>query len=580
MNPVERLGLKKLLGLSSLYIDSNGCNKAHREAALRSPENKKDYNNCFSAASLSPCILPKDSMVISNIFVTQEEGRGSQSLKKNDNGDGFKQQNKTSTKTKSTYNETGLTRTNSQESQHAPADRPFSVDIVCSSPSTVHSNAVSSVSGATFTTKVSSTSPSTGISMDTSSNSPPPSQHSPSMLSKQISLSDSTCSFRSSTDSLPGAEGSSGRQVRLENSQSTSDIGSSHSDPSSPNGTSNLEPIYAESTKKKRKPQGNGVQSQPESPNQLKSSTQCSELELSGETQRATITVMATHSQENNRTVYLSSPDSAISTQCHFSSPACKDPSSSAFRWPSPSHSSPSLATEASLSPTLHTKPQCSPPIPPKRTTRSPKLGTSSLSPSISSPVPLPEFPKQGTSGLSPSIPSPVPLPELPMLFLVSREGHFKVHTEKHSAAASERWPKSHNHVSGWNCRIEEEEEDNERERKDGKKKKIQTNRTTTSPVTGLVNGAAVWKENSNCKAQSNPPSMTEPGTAPPVNPNNGACQRDTKENSAMEDGKHNGSMPARQALHGSSSEHLAAGKGTSYHEPIPPPPPPKKLHR
>lgn len=57
------MGLKKLLDLSSLYIDSNGCNKTHREAALQSPETKMDYSNCFSLASLSPNILPKDSMI-------------------------------------------------------------------------------------------------------------------------------------------------------------------------------------------------------------------------------------------------------------------------------------------------------------------------------------------------------------------------------------------------------------------------------------------------------------------------------------------------------------------------------------
>lgn len=575
------MGLKKLLDLSSLYIDSNGCNKAHREAGLQSPETKMDYNNCFSMASLSPNILPKDSMIISNIFVTQEEGRGSQSLKKNASGDTCKQQNTTTTRTKSTYNGTGVTRANSQESHQASVDIPFSVNIVSSSPATVHNNGISSVSAATVTTKTSSTSPTRALSMNTTSHTPAVSRHSPPVLSKQTSLSDSSCSYRSSTDSLPGAEGLGGRQVRSGSPQSPSDMCSSQSAPNSPNGKPDSEPIYAESTKKKRRPQGNGVQSHPESPSQTKNSTQCSELELSGESQRATITVMATHTEENNRTFYLSSPDSAISTQCHFSPTARKDPSSPAFRWPSPSHSAPSLATEASLAPTLHPKPQCSPPIPPKRTTRSPKLGTSSLSPSMSCLVPLPEFPKLGTSSLSPSISSPVPLPELPMLFLVSaREGHFKVHTENHSAAAPERWHKPHHHSPSWNCRIEEEEEEEERERKEGEKKKLATNPATNSRVTGLVNGAAVWKEARECKAHSSPPPMTEPGTAPLAALNNGACQGETKGTGAEKEGKHNGSMPARQALHGVSSELLAAGKGSPNNEPNPPPPPPKKLHR
>ncbi|KAE8284999.1 Tyrosine-protein kinase PRAG1 [Larimichthys crocea] len=580
-SPVERLNLKQLLDLSPLIIDSNGCNKAHREAVLQSPETKMDYNNCFSLASLSPNILPKESMIISNIFVTQEEGRGSQSLKKNANGDTCKQQTTNTTKTKSTYNGIGVTtRANCQVSHQASVDIPFSVDILPSSPAKIHSNGISSGSTTTVTTKTSSTSPTTALNVHTSHN-PPPSLYSPPVLSKQSSLSDSSCSYRSSTDSLPGAEVSGGRQARSGSPQSPSAMGSSQSAPNSPNGQQDSEPIYAESTKKKRRPQGNGLQSHPESPNQTKNSPKCSEFELSGETQRATITVMATHTEENNRTFYLSSPDSAISTQCHFSPTARKDPSSPAFRWPSPSHSAPSLVTEASLAPTLYPKPQSSPPIPPKRMTRSPKLGTSSLSPSMSSPVPLPDLPKLGTSSLSTSISSPVPLPELPMLFLVSaREGHFKVHTENHSTTMSERWHKPHHHSSGWNCRIEEEEEEEERERKEGEKKKLAANPGTTSRVTGLVNDAAVWKEARDWKAHSRPPSMTEPGTAAPPAPNIGACQGETEGTGAEEEGKHNGSMPARQPMHGSSSELLAAGKGAANNEPNPPPPPPKKLHR
>lgn len=576
-SPVERLGLKKLLDLSSLYIDNNGCNKAHRDAVLQSPEAKMDYNNCYSLSSLSPNILPKDSMIISNIFVTQEDGRGSQSLKKNANGDACRQQNTTPTRTKSTYNGIGVTtRANCQESNQASVEIPFSVDIVPSSPPTVNSNGISSGSTAAVTAKTSSTSPATALSVDTNSHNPPPSLHSPPVLSAQTSLSDSSCSYRSSTDSLPGAEGSGGRRDRSGSPQSPPALGSPQSAPNSPNGKSDSEPIYAESTKKKRRQQGNGVQSHPVSPNQTKNSSQGSDP--SGESQRTTITVMATHTEQNNRTFYLSSPDSAISTQCHFSPTARKDPSSPAFRWPSPSHSAPSLVTEAS--PTLHPKPQSSPPIPPKRTTRSPKLGTSSLSPSISSPVPLPDLPRLGTSSLSPSISSPVPLPELPMLFLVSaREGHFKVHTDNHSAAASERWHKPHHHSSGWNCRIEEEEEEDERERKEGENKKLAADPGPTSRETGLVNGAAVWKEARDWKAHSSPPLMTEPGTAPPAAPNNGACQGETEGTGAEEEVKHNGSMPSKQPVHGGSSELLAAGKGAN-NESNPPPPPPKKLHR
>lgn len=575
-SPVERLGLKKLLGLSSLYIDSNGCNKSSREMALKSPENKADYNNCLSKALLSPNVVPKDSMIISNIFVTQEEGRGSQSLKKNANEDTCKQQSEMVTKTNSTYNKAIF-----QESQQAPMKTPLSVDPP--SPAIVQVNDINSVATTTALAKKSSLSPTRTLSIDSVGPNSLPATNSPAVLSKQTSLSDSSCSYRSSTDSLPGADALVGGQARSGSPQSQADTDSTQSTPNSPDGKPNSEPIYAESTKKKSKPHENGVLSSQESPNRDKNTSQCRELEALGENQRATITVLATHAEESNRTFYLSSPDSAISTQCHFSPTARKDPTSPAFRWPSPSRSAPSLSIETNGSPGLYTKPQCSPPIPPKRTTRSPKLGTSSLSPSMSSLVSLPELPKLGASSLSPSMSSPVPLPELPVLFLVSApEGNFKVHPESQSAVMPERWHKPHHPNPGWNCRIEEEEEEEERERKEGEKKKELAAEPGTSPQTsGPVNGVAVWKEARDCKAHSSPPLATEPGTAPPAAANNGACQEKAKGTGAEKESKQNGIMPARHpSLHGSSSELLAMVKGSGNNDPNPPPPPPKKLHR
>ncbi|XP_076020082.1 inactive tyrosine-protein kinase PRAG1 [Genypterus blacodes] len=547
-SPVERLGLKKLLDLSSLYIDSNGCNKALREAVLQSPGTKMDYNNCPLLSPLSPTRLPKDSMIISNVVVNQEEGRGSKNLKMNANGETCRQLNSTTpTRTiKSTYN--GGSRANYQEAHQASVEIPLSVDIVTS---TVHSNGISSGSPASVTAEPPSASISSS-SVDNRNHNPQPSLHSPPCLSQQTSLSDSSCSYRSSTDSLPGPEGSGGGQAGSSSPQSPVAGGSPQSTPHSPNGQPDTEPIYAESTKKKRKSQGNTAQSQ--SQNQNQNSPQSSELEG----QRATITVMAAHTEANNRTFFLSSPDSGVSTQCHFSPTARKDPSSPAFRWPSPSHSAPSLSTETSLSPNIQPKPQSSPPIPPKRNTRSPKLGTSSLSQSFSSPVPL---------------------PELPLLVLFSpREGQFKLHTENNNAAL-ERWSKPHHQSSGWNCRIEEEEEEEERERKEGETKRPATKPGKTSRVTALVNGGAVWKEARDWRAHSGPPPpMTEPGTAPPAAPDNGACQGETEGSGAEEESRQNGSM-LDKVLAG-SSELLAAGKGAAKNESNPPPPPPKKQHR
>ncbi|KAM3874569.1 inactive tyrosine-protein kinase PRAG1 [Diretmus argenteus] len=562
-SPVERMGLKKLLDLSPLYFDSNGCNKALRESVLQSPGTKTDYNNCFSPgplSPLSPTTLPKDSMIISSIFVTQEEGGGSQCLKENTNGETYRQQNSTTTTRtiKSTYTRSGVvtTRVHHQEAVQAP----LSVDIITSGLATVHSNGIST--GSTEPSSTSLTSSATALTLDSITHNPQPSFHSPPLPSEPTSPSDSSCSYRSSTDSLQGPEGLGGG-VSPESPQS---LASPTSAPHTPNGHSDTEPIYAESTKKRRRPQGNGVQSQSPSQSQSQNQTQNSSQssELSGEGHRATITVMAAHTEENNRTFYLCSPDSAVSTQCHFSPTARKEPSSPAFRWPSPSHSiPPSLASETSLTPLLQPKPQSSPPIPPKRNMRSPKLGTSSLS-SLTS--------------------SPVPLPDLPMLVLISpREGQFKPHTENHSTA-SERWPKPHHHGSAWNCRIEEEEEEEERERKVGEVKKETANPGAISRTTGLVNGAPVWKETKDWRAHGSPPPTTEPGTAPPSAPNNGACQGQTEGTGAEEEGKRSGSMLAKPPLLAGSSELLlAAGKGAAAnHEPNtpPPPPPPKKHHR
>ncbi|XP_033845082.1 inactive tyrosine-protein kinase PRAG1 [Periophthalmus magnuspinnatus] len=546
-SPVDRFGLKKLLGLSSLYIDKNGCNKVPRETGLRSPENKMD--KCFSLSALSPTKIPKDSVLISNIFVTQEDG---QNFRKNDI---CRQINSTEAarSSKSTYIGNGV-KTHYQE--HDQASR--GMDVSVSSPTKVHNGYESK---ALVITEATSTSFSTVLNVDTNGSTPLSSQQSPP------SPSGSSCSCQSSNGSLSDGFGS---KHELGSTQTPT---SSLSVSVSPTGPLDKEPIYAESTKKKQRTPDNL-----KSPTKIKRSP-CSP-EGSGECQRATITVMAAHTEENNRTFYLSSPDSAVSTQCHFSPSARKDTSSPAFLWPSPSRSAPSLTPETVACLPVVPKPQTSPPIPPKRTNRTPKLGTSSLTSSFSSPVPLPELPKLSASSLTPSASSSVPLPELPMLFLVtSKECHFKVHANNQSLAADRH--KSHHHIPGWNCRIEEEEEDEEKNAKEGEKKHSAKHQGTTAQEERPVNGeAANRKEARTCKAQSSPPPITEPGTAPVAATNNGPCQDALHGTGAGEEGKQNGSMPAKQPSHVGSTELLAGGKGAFNCETNPPPPPPKKLHR
>ncbi|XP_056146563.1 inactive tyrosine-protein kinase PRAG1-like [Lampris incognitus] len=560
-SPVERLGLRKLLDLSSIYIDGNGCSKALKEAVHQGMGTKMDYTNCTSPvplSSLSPTNPSKDSTIISNIFVTQEDVSGS--LKESGMGETVRQNSTITTRTiKSTYNASGVVscRANIQEPHQASVELPSSVDIIPSCPTTVHNSGINTETTTTVVTELSSISPafsSTALTLDTITHNPQSTFCSPPALHETANQSDSSCSYHSSMDSLPGPEGLIGGQMGSERPHSPI-----KSAPNTPNGQPDAEPIYAESTKKKRRPPGIGMQSQSQSQNQIQDSAQCSEL--SGEGNRATITVMAAHTEENNRTFYLSSPDSAVSTQCHFSPTALKEPSSPAFRWPSPSHSAPSLATDTSQGSPLQLKLQSSPPVPPKRSMRSPKLGTSSLSSSTSSPVSL---------------------PDLSMLVLLSpTEGQFKSTSENLSNVFERRHMPNH-HGSNWNCRIEEEEEEEEKERKEGEMKKEIANPGTASCVMGQVNGSTVWRETRDWRAHSIPPPMTEPGTAPLPAPNNGACQGQTEGNGAEQEDKHSGSMLAKAPLLASSSEPLSPGKRAPNHEPNhpPPPPPPKKHHR
>lgn len=152
------------------------------------------------------------------------------------------------------------------------------------------------------------------------------------------------------------------------NNASLSDLFSQCSSTDSLTGLAALqsEPIYAESSKRKCRPRRNA--------------DVIAEVSDDGEGQRATITVMAAHTEENNRTFYLSSPDSAVSTQwLRFSPTTPDDPSSPVFSWPS----SPVVmgTTPASTDLSVQSDTKSSPPIPPKRNSRSPKLGASSLSP-------------------------------------------------------------------------------------------------------------------------------------------------------------------------------------------------------
>ncbi|XP_030197429.1 inactive tyrosine-protein kinase PRAG1 [Gadus morhua] len=581
---VERLDLKKLLDLSPLYID--GCANGLRTALLQSPGSKTDCTNYYTPLPHAPMSPMGQSTAAkhsntSSIFVFQEAGR---TLKENGSAETFRQLSSSTTTTsiattrttKSTYKGNGgvgLGKAASREpcgpSAGIPlspsAGVPSSTEILPSSPAAVLNHRVNTVSPVTLTAEPSSTSPSsssTAFTLDSFTHNAPASFHSPPPVSEPASVSDSSCSYYSSTDSLPGPERTPGGRISSpEHPQSPLTPTSPRSSPATPNGPTDAEPIYAESTKKKRRNQSNGTQAQTTAKPNNQAQRSAHSEPPSGEGQRATISVVAAHTEENNRTFFLTSPDSAVSTQCHFSPKARKDPASPAFSWPSPGHSP--VDPSGHASPLPHHKPQSSPPIPPKRNIRSPKLGASSLSPSSCSPVPL---------------------PDLPALSLLSpKEG------PPSGAGAADRRHKLTQHGSAWNCRIVEEEEEEEGERRDRDTKREAVKSASTSRLVGMANTAAVWREARDWRSQGNlPPAVIGTGTAPapaqpPTSPNNGVSQGQREATGAGEEAGHTGSMLAKASLLAASTELLlGVGKKAASHESntAPPPPPPKKHHR
>ncbi|KAJ8260570.1 hypothetical protein COCON_G00162930 [Conger conger] len=512
-SPLDKLSLKKML---DLFIDNNGCSKDLKEAVLQNT-GKMDYARKLSANTVSPPCLQK-------VFVTQEVGHGPYSLQENGTSDGYRPQtNKT---TKSTYAGSNsrdlrgavLERAgfdgdsdvlhDASSAQESQAALEIAIDIITTIPTKI---------GSSDDVEASSTFPSSGFFPDSGRQGSRPGDGASSFLSEPASLSDSS-SYQSSTDSLSGSQGldvfgPSGLdrpQALPSSSDHPSDTG--NADP-------NPEPIYAESTKRKRKTEVDGKASG-------------AEAGLTGEGQRATITVMAAHTEENNRTFYLSSPDSAVSTQWpHFSPTSSRNPSSPTFKWPSSS-----MGSEGGVA-SLQPKPQASPPIPPKRNSRSPKLGTSSLSPVACSEL-------RGESSTAPHTSSPTPsVPQGEAL------------TSSSIITTLERRHKPYG--STWNRegRIEEEEEGGEEA----------TAQTVTS---GPINGAAV-SEPADWSPAAYGRESTPPGTA-----NNGASQKHP--GGGEEKSKRSEDMLAKAT---SFTADLSEGKCKS-HDPAPPPPPPKKHQR
>ncbi|KAJ8286617.1 hypothetical protein GJAV_G00041180 [Gymnothorax javanicus] len=523
-SPVDKLSLMKVLDLAPSYVGSNGCSKDLKEVLQNTATGKLDYASRLSANSVSPLCFQKEPFTSSNVFVTQEVGHGPHSMQENGNSDAYRPQNDKIIQ--STY--TGNSSPNSKGPVQMLVGRACSTgsfdvvgDVLNSLTAQEPQGSVEIAINPTTTTpsKIGSSDnvealsafPSSGSSTESRLQGPHPSDSASSLKSEPTSLSDS-CSFLSSTDSLSGSQGMDvfAPQVLPSLSSPTLNTG---------NGEASTEPIYAESTKRKRKTAVDGQASG-------------AEMGPTSEGQRATITVMAAHKEENNRTFYLSSPDSAVGTQWqNFSPTSCRDPSSPAFKWPSNC-----LGSEGGIS-SLQPKPQASPPIPLKRNSRSPKLGTSSLS-----PIPCLESRSESSiSAQSSSSTLSTPQGEAPTSTSIITT------VERRHKLGSSTWT--------WEGRIEEEEEGGE-------------DALPQTVMSGSINGAAVseprdWSPAAHCKES------TPPGTA-----NNDASQKHP--GSSVEENKHRADMLAKAA---SLTADLPEGKCKS-HDPAPPPPPPKQHHR
>ncbi|TSL04217.1 Tyrosine-protein kinase PRAG1 [Bagarius yarrelli] len=286
-------GLKNILDLSPLYIDSNGCNKA-----LKDVMRKNGFSTSLDYSKRSP-VSPKAPPIPGCVFIMQEDCRSPVGVKEN-----FSPQLAKPPKCTYITSCDSLLYHHKQEVQVITNTATGSINVTVNGASAETLNSVS-----------------------------PPAATPESPNDTSVSDLFSHCS---SSDSLTG----------LAMLQS--------------------EPIYAESSKRKCRPRRNA--------------DVLNEVNDDGEGQRATITVMAAHREDNNRTFYLSSPDSAVSTQwLRFSPTTPDDPSNPVFSWPS----SPAIMGMTPISADLssQTDTKASPPIPPKRNSRSSKAGPSSLSP-------------------------------------------------------------------------------------------------------------------------------------------------------------------------------------------------------
>ncbi|MGH0185201.1 UNVERIFIED_CONTAM: hypothetical protein FKN15_017266 [Acipenser sinensis] len=550
-SPTEKQNMMQVLDLSKLNIDNNNTNKSLKDMMYqKATGDALGYPKGYSPGALPPLDHKGEALghplIISNIFMSQEEGRGPQTFKENGTTPckGFRQELTRSVN--STYFNGDLRGNSSVET---PDVRTLS-------------------SGSCGSHRETSSCCSTGHSWDQPGLQNSLESHGCSdrrglsLVSEAASLSDS-CSCQSSSDCLNcSQELEYLSHQRCETAKPCKTYTKEISRPQKLGPFLNQpleqlsvqvprEPIYAESTKKKKRTT-NEIPRSPDQdqipnlfhkkPDGFDNAVNLIDCSSGDSSQRAKITVMAAHTEQDNRTFYLSSPDSAVSTQWqHFSPNSTQEPS---FPWPqSNSQSSEAGLTDKSgalLHPRTNTHP--SPAIPPKqsRGSCSPKLGLPSLS-------------EGGKEENEPSFQAEVHRSSFPFQSQNRNSGDMPV-------SAAEKRHKYYNTCWSRECKIVEEEEGGEE------------TAHQQSRAADIVNGAVVSGLDSkleNAAAVSFSKEYNNPGTA-----YNSASHHHAGR--ASEQDKYNTNMLSKAASFTSEF----AEETSKTNDLAPPPPPPKKHHR
>ncbi|XP_029457275.1 inactive tyrosine-protein kinase PRAG1 [Rhinatrema bivittatum] len=304
-----------------------------------------------------------------------------------------------------------------------------------------------------------------------------------SLASESSSLSD-TLSYDGSRDSPLASPHEAGCHPRARAGGCAEDTvtGSPLAPPGSP---SKGEPIYAESTKRKKVPTANAPT--PAKADGPPPSSPCKEAvhgscELSmphwgserepqdSATQvAAKITVMAAHTEEDNRTIYLSSPDSAVGVQWSCMSPAANPECSSlspSFPWGEGCQASKEMG-QSEDGQDFHTQRAIRSPVAPAKMSKPVQLiGEGSQVPLVSSPVSdLHDSTSQGMSGTPSSTRSTCLGSDASVCSMPRSPNHAPNRSVEETdkclpSLVSDRRHKYH--AAAWirQCRIDEEEEE------------------------------------------------------------------------------------------------------------------------